>query len=521
MLGEEHEWVILDNGSDMSLVPCRYQADDGTNMALGSLQNCQGGSLQTAGGWTICKDETSDRSSLQSPGKEINIPVEYKSRSFAIKAHVRQVSDVAADVNDEHVVRTVVYVEDEIEDAPMDSCKMTSDGTPFFRTITTSFVDPEQVWPFWPYRTTLIRKFQKDRPRTVVELSRKCKDMRKPFGMIDQFLLTIGFEDECESLTLLGVEPQTLLEMGLVAVDESGDVVFGQEDLAVSGLRDEFPSSSAAVGPQVPVVLPPDDGGQHRQVPEIEAGEEIQATPDIEFVEENESLTSHDDLVVTASSTIKLLRDACRWLGISEAGSKQRMFDQCKKAKELALRRSLIESAQEQYKSQNMLRFLSNPVMRKELYMSEAQREFPTIQCDFYFMEPGKEDAVVALLMVDVWSRCVSVAPLRERNAQTVGRALVNFISSVRDGTVEVAFDNEPVLVAGVSFCKAVRAKAELKTHVSPSKSYDKSRTGVAERFAQTIRGIQKTLLCDLEDRLQATVPSGHPVIQWAALHSA
>lgn len=41
----------------------------------------------------------------------------------------------------------------------------------------------------------------------------------------------------------------------------------------------------------------------------------------------------------------------------------------------------------------------------------DAQREYPTVQCDFFFMEPGKEGAVVALLMVDVWSRYVSVMP--------------------------------------------------------------------------------------------------------------
>ena len=66
------------------------------------------------------------------------------------------------------------------------------------------------VWPFWPYRTTLIRKHQKGRAWTVVELSRKFNYMKYPFGMIDQFLLTIGFEDECETLTPLGVEPQSL-----------------------------------------------------------------------------------------------------------------------------------------------------------------------------------------------------------------------------------------------------------------------------------------------------------------------
>ena len=29
--------------------------------------------------------------------------------------------------------------------------------------------------------------------------------------MIDQFLITVGFEDECVSLTLLGVQPQTVV----------------------------------------------------------------------------------------------------------------------------------------------------------------------------------------------------------------------------------------------------------------------------------------------------------------------
>ena len=136
-------------------------------------------------------------------------------------------------------------------------------------------------------------------------------------------------------------------------------------------------------------------------------------------------------------------------------------------------------------------------------------------------MEPGKEGAVVALLAVDVWSRYVTVVPLKRRNAQTVGQALVKFISSVREGTVEIAFDNEPVLVAGVAFCKTARAKNGVGTIVTPNKSYDKGRTGVAERFVQTIRGLQKTLLCQVEEDIKATIPSGHVVVQWAAMHAA
>ena len=50
-----------------------------------------------------------------------------------------------------------------------------------------------------------------------------------------------------------------------------------------------------------------------------------------EIVEEFnvDSLTVHDGLVVTARSTVKLLRDVCRWYGVLQAGSKGRMFERC------------------------------------------------------------------------------------------------------------------------------------------------------------------------------------------------
>ena len=117
---EEQEWVILDSGSDVSLLPARYQVDD-SNFSLGALQNCQGGALQTAGirkaelitttsdgedilhqhefivgnvtsclvslgqlyqgGWTIEKAKDG-KLQLQSPGSEVRIPVQFKNRSF-------------------------------------------------------------------------------------------------------------------------------------------------------------------------------------------------------------------------------------------------------------------------------------------------------------------------------------------------------------------------------------------------------------------------------------------------------
>ena len=128
-------------------------------------------------------------------------------------------ANIAVGGDDELMVRTVVYVEDEIDN---------SDGTPCVRTVTTHYVNPENVWPYWHYRTTLFRKYQKDRTWTVVELFKKFKDMHQPFGVIDRFLITILFEDECEPVTLYGVQPPTLLELGFVMIDDGGDVLCDQ-----------------------------------------------------------------------------------------------------------------------------------------------------------------------------------------------------------------------------------------------------------------------------------------------------
>ena len=55
----------------------------------------------------------------------------------------------------------MVYVEDEIENASMDVWEMTTDGTPFFRTLTTNFIDPGQSWPFLAIQNDSYQKISK------------------------------------------------------------------------------------------------------------------------------------------------------------------------------------------------------------------------------------------------------------------------------------------------------------------------------------------------------------------------
>eukprot|EP00435_Cladocopium_sp_Y103_P025328 s3318_g6.t1 len=233
------------------------------------------------------------------------------------------------------------------------------------------------------------------------------------------------------------------------------------------------------------------------------------------------------------------------------------MFNRIQRARDLAVKRSMVEAAQEQYrrdvrevsavpippqpnekeKAEHMLthtpfqpwceycvrsRSRANQHPHVADPTHDAQREHPTIQCDFFFMEAGKEDAMVALLMVDVWSRYVAVMPLKPRNTQTVGNASVKFLSDVgRIEKTEIAGDNEPVLAAGMRFCQKTRQMLGLETILTWNRTYEKTRTSIAERFVQTVRGLQKTLIVHLEAAIQATIPAGHAMVQWAAMHAA
>ena len=109
-------------------------------------------------------------------------------------------------------------------------------------------------------------------------MSSKFMDKLSPFAMIDQILLTIGLESDRETLTMLGVEPPTLLDLGLVVVNKSGDVACGHDDEMIGGIRDELPPEPRK---PVPAVLPsalPEDVPE--PVHEVEAGDAIEAVPD-------------------------------------------------------------------------------------------------------------------------------------------------------------------------------------------------------------------------------------------------
>ena len=249
--GDDGEWVILDSGSDVSLSPNRFLADAGSDRSH-ALRDCQGGSLAVSGtrstdlqvqdvagesvvlrhqfvvgdvktslislgqlyqlGWRITEAQGSEQLCLVDPEKAVEIPVHFRGRSFALKAHVRCIVDKAEEA---YEVRAVVKAYDEIEDEQKGRWSTTVTGTPFVKLVGDCYVDPRPIWgDRWPYRTTAIRVQKSGEPQwLVVEISQKFMDKVSPFGRIEEIRTEFG-ASSCEILTALGAEDHGLEEIG-------------------------------------------------------------------------------------------------------------------------------------------------------------------------------------------------------------------------------------------------------------------------------------------------------------------
>lgn len=79
--------------------------------------------------------------------------------------------------------------------------------------------------------------------------------------------------------------------------------------------------------------------------------------------------------------------------------------------------------------------------------------------------------------------RYVGVEPLRYRNAGVIGAIVARFVSNLSYfDAIEISFDNEPVLAAGVKMLQTIRHSQELPLTPQLGKMYEKSRTSLAER---------------------------------------
>lgn len=586
--GFDEDWIILDSGSDVSLLPSRFQPDSKNTKGY-DLRDCQGGALKTTGtksaellvvdaegnevilkhnfitadvktgivslgrlykqGWSVLPDESGPM--LVSPCSNLRVPVCYRNSSLAIRAHVRCVDLVENQDDDPNILYTmaIVSVDQDVEEVSFNSWQMTSSGHPIFKSKGRQFLDPRPVWgEFWHYRSTLIRDGDSENPLwKLVELSEIYTRKEDPFCVIPEIRTEIG-KETCEILTVLGNRPYTISEIGVIV--EEGDLCEIPEmppprDILADPVVPEEPNL------QEPIVGPAEPA---------EPARGPEAAPAVAPQEElaDDVICVTDGLTVSRHSHIKDLREACRWLGKSQSGSKERMFRRIKEAHLEAIRREAVILSQEQYRASNrepnsvpvprqpsdrerslhslthepfqpwckfcvMCRSKSDP-MKSSKPEENAERTKPCIQVDYFYGEGGGHgaDSKPMLLMVDSWTRFVHVEVLKSKTSRATGEAISRFVGMLSYvEPIDIAGDNEPSLVTGLEMCKQIRATMGLQTNILLNPNYSKQRTAIAERMVQTIRNLGKTLVAQVEDSIGCTLEGTHPLIYWAMSHAS
>ena len=479
---------------------------------------------------------------LESPDKTLRVPVLYQRNSLAILGEVCRVAaadDCSADVG---MVRAVVELEEKFRPDVLrqNQWETTVDGNPFMRSVGENFIDPILVWPAsFKYRTTLIQKrptSAEDHGCCVVEFSKRFLEMHEPFGRIPE-VETYAGNEPVTILTIISKASQNLSDFGGL-LDQGGQQLEVMYE----------PGTPLASEPEVEGVEAHDgaDGEpQGRDIPEFQQlGPVLREQSCAEKV-----VVGEEEL--SASSSVDKLRKATRYLHVSASGSKRKICERIKEEHLSGLRMQALDAAREEYEALiPKPRFEDAPKQpsAKERKLHEvthlpfqpwcafcvqsksrghykhrstgedrANRSFQTVQINLFTLSSGMS----ALIMVDEWTKYVAVEPLRSKNQGVVGAIIARYLSSLNHfDLIEVAYDNEPVLSAGVKMAQTIRANQGLPMVPQPGKMYAKGRTSLVERSIQTVRSQGKCLIAFLESKMQMKLPGADVLHGWAIVHA-
>ena len=569
----EPDVVILDSGSDVSLLPLHYgegQIQRGAQDV--HLRDCQGERLRVDGyrtvsllvtdvdgseaeiehcfligdvkscilslgqlyqhGWNVKHD--GGILVLKSADSTLNVPVFFQRNSLAINATVCRIEE-CEQIPCVASVRAIMELEDKFRPDVIRSNQWETivEGKPFMRTIGTDFVDPRVLWGLnFKYRSTFIQKVETaevDSGWCIAEVSRNYVEMDDAFGRIPE-IDTYGQGEPCVILTILSESNDSLREFG---------------ELLDQGGLDVQPE------PESPRREEAGDAGEEEiigmDIPELQ-----QLAPVLNEQEEGEDKIIVGEMEINESSAVRDLQAAARYLQVSSSGSKRKIYERIKKEHLKSLRMSALHAARQQYEV--MIpepRFQDAPaqpsererrlhelthlpfkawcsfcVMAKSKNNSKratrlddvAERTHPTIQVDFYTAVGN----LSVLIIVDTWTKYVGTEPMKNRLASVVGNITARFLANMGYfEEVEIAHDGEPVLSAGMKYCQLIRQNNGLVTHLQPGHMYGKARTSLAERAISSVRNQAKTLIAYVEDKIKAKLKPDHVLHSWAIIHAA
>ena len=225
----------------------------------------------------------------------------------------------------------MVRVFDQVSEHDFFASRSIKIGMPFLKTVGWGYVDPRPAWGSrLPYRTILIKKRSSEELKwTVAEPSQKYMEKPVPFGDIAE-ISNLFREQLAEILTIVTGEPHGLEDLGEIVEGEVNIPDVAQEELQPELL----PRLQGEEGMDLETAVPP-------------TAPEAVAVPVAEVLQDE--ITFYDGFTLKRNSKVADLRVGCQSIGVSQSGSKQKMFERIARSHAQALKRAELEVALQQY----------------------------------------------------------------------------------------------------------------------------------------------------------------------------
>ena len=274
-------------------------------------------------------------------------------------------------------------------------------------------------------------------------------DMEEPFSTIPEIAADLS---DVDILTVLSKGDEPMNYFGRI-LDEGGvESTMDDEDDGNHGVVQLQPGGELQPGQDV-------HAGQDLRPEEVQ-GDQLHQEEGHDIAIPLEAEIEDDKVVIgemelTKHSAIRDLRNGCRCLGISQAGSKERMFIRILETNRKALRRQALEVAQRRYEAEVVQAEVVQAALRQPTpherklheathlpfrqwcghcvaakskdnvhkHQEEDQRSRPTVQVDFGHAECGE-----VLIAVGYWTKTCMAEVMSKKSVNVIGESLANFL---------------------------------------------------------------------------------------------
>ena len=603
--------IIIDSGSDATVVPIAYENCGCPINEFGTIQDCQGRKIPTAGmrefhfmlqditgrtivlkdygflseqvsgplisyghlfknGWDICRRDDGSPM-LKHADTGICLAMGFKNDSFVVDATIRQVS---APVD----VRAIKVDVPELWSQAQTGWNETVKGFPLARTNGNFFIDPVDRFSFeeYPYRTTLSFNGQH------WEQVERCR----PLATMEN-----------RSLPLHSMGAITILTWTVLSADEIGYILCTDQSQRSSQFLypATVPASSSAAGPARPEAGDQEvrlDPQQMEVVPEHVSvpnpafeGQREDAAPvtqvdrllpqqgppmlprgDVIGLQQDSVVV--DGVVLTLESTISSLRAACKHVGISQSGSRSKLFRRLVshfEQKQLEVfyaahpvipvvepRPQMLAIPPADFATISLHELTHLPYEpwcsvcvsnkgRPEAHVSNPakQTERSISVASFDLSYTGKElveeglpqlveaqadwsEKLTVLNAFDGKSGSVFALPVQKTSDNHfMARELVKFILGLGYPEIELRCDNEGAMLQLQRLVQKCLLKNEMKVTCTTSRVGDHGDNAWVEQTVHRLRQHAMVLLQSVEEKIGHRVPVNHPLCSWSFKHAA